>query len=101
MLKKLALHTSNYTLGSVLATIAGLVSFPILTRIFTVEEYGILNLISATLLLLTGIAKLGVQHSIVRFYGEVKSGRRSVNLSQYYSTTLFGMAAVAGIVTVV
>jgi O-antigen/teichoic acid export membrane protein len=101
MLKKLALHTSNYTLGSVLVTIAGLVSFPILTRIFTVEEYGILNLISATLLLLTGIAKLGVQHSIVRFYGEVKSGKRSVNLSQYYSTALFGMAAVAGIVTVV
>jgi len=101
MLRKLALHVSNYSITSLLVTISGLVSFPIFTRVFTVEEYGVLNLISATLGLVTGIAKLGVQHSIVRFYGEIKARNSAVDLSRYRSTTLFGMMAVATIVTVV
>jgi O-antigen/teichoic acid export membrane protein len=101
MLRKLARHVSNYSVGNLLMMISGLISFPIFTRIFTVDEYGVLNLISATLALLIGIAKLGVQHSIVRFYGEVKAGKRAVRLSQYHSTTFFGMLAVAMIVTVV
>jgi O-antigen/teichoic acid export membrane protein len=101
MLRRLALHVSNYSIASLLMVISGLVSFPIFTRIFTVEEYGILNLISATLGLVTGFAKLGVQHSIVRFYGEIKAGKGEVGLSRYRSTTLFGMMAAAAIVTVV
>ncbi|MGH7945634.1 MAG: lipopolysaccharide biosynthesis protein [Opitutaceae bacterium] len=98
MLKKLALHASTYSVGSLLVTLASLISFPIFTRVFSVEEYGLLNLISATLSLLTGIAKMGVQNSIVRFYGEVKAGKRPVTLAQYYSTTVFGMMAAASIV---
>jgi len=101
MLRKLALHVSNYSITSLLVTISGLVSFPIFTRVFTVEEYGVLNLISTTLGLVTGAAKLGVQHSIVRFYGEIKARNSAVALSHYRSTTLFGMIAVATIVTVI
>lgn len=101
MLRKLALHVSNYSITSLLVTVSGLVSFPIFTRMFTVEEYGVLNLISATLGLVTGIAKLGIQHSIVRFYGEIKAKKSAVAVSHYRSTTLFGMIAVATLVTIV
>jgi len=99
MLKKLLVHTSAYTVGSLLVTLASFVSFPIFTRIFSVAEYGLLNLISATLMLLIGFGKLGVQHSIVRFYGEVAAGKRDVTLRQYYSTVVFGMAMSGAIVT--
>lgn len=99
MLKKLLAHTSVYTAGSLLVTMASLVSFPIFTRIFSVEEYGLLSLISATLMLLVGFGKLGVQHSTVRFYSEVATGKRAVTLGEYYSTVVFGMAASATIVT--
>jgi O-antigen/teichoic acid export membrane protein len=98
MLRRFALHVSNYSAGSLLVVISGLISFPILTRVFTVEEYGVLNLISATLALLVGIAKLGVQHSIVRFYGEVKAHTRDTALAEYRATTFYGMLATGGIV---
>ncbi len=94
MLRRLALHVSNYSMGNLLVTISGFISFPIFTRIFSVSEYGILNLISATLGLLLAVSKLGVQHSIIRFYGEVKSGQSRSSIAQYLSTTLFGMMAI-------
>lgn len=101
MIRKLALHVSNYSVASLLVMISGFISFPIFTRIFSIEEYGVLNLISGTLALVTGIAKLGIQHSIVRFYGEIKSGRSAVNLLNYRSTTFFGMIMMSTIVTMI
>jgi O-antigen/teichoic acid export membrane protein len=101
MLKKLAQHSTNYSLGSLLVMLSGFVSFPIFTRVFSVEEYGILNLVSATLPLLTGIAKLGVQNSIVRFYAEARASRDGLGLRQFRSTTLLGMLAASVVVTLV
>lgn len=100
MLRRLALHVSSYSIGNLLVTISGLVSFPIFTRVFTVSEYGMLNLIAVTLGLLVAVSKLGLQHSIVRYYGEVKAGRSDVTLPQFRATTLFGMMAVGVAATV-
>ncbi len=100
MLRKLLAHVSVYTAGSVLVTLAGFISFPIFTRIFTIGKYVLLNLVSSSLLLVVGVAKLGVQHSIVRFYGEVLGGKRSVAPVEFYSTVLFGLAG-SGLVAAV
>ena len=93
MLGSLLAHTSKYSIGSFFITLASFISFPIFTRLFTVEEYGILNLVSATLLLLAGLAKLGVQNSIVRFYAEIGGGRLAGTQRQFYSTVLLSMGA--------
>lgn len=93
-LRNLVRHISTYSIGNILVTFSGFISFPIFTRMFSVAEYGVLNLVTATLFLLLAVSKLGIQHSIVRFYGEVRSGRRSVTISQYLSTTLLGMTVV-------
>lgn len=100
MLGKLLTHASVYTLGSLLVTLAGFISFPIFTRLFTVDEYGVLNLISTTLMLLIILGKLGVQHSIVRFYSEIKAGKRDIGLREFYSTALFSMAGLSLAVSV-
>lgn len=92
MLSRLLAHMSAYSIGSFLATLAGLVSFPVFTRLFSVEEYGLMSLISASLLILVGLAKLGVQHSIVRFYAEAVAPNRSASLTSFYSTVFFGLA---------
>ena len=92
MLKKLVLHTSHYSLGSLLVTAAGFISFPFLTRMFSVADYGVMNLISATLMILLGIGKLGVQHSIIRYQSEIQAGRRPFGLETFHSTALLGMA---------
>lgn len=89
---RLLVHTSNYSIGSLLVTLAGFISFPIFTRIFSVEEYGLMSLISSTLVLMTVLGKLGMQHSIIRFYAEVKAGSRECTEEQFFSTVAFGMA---------
>lgn len=94
MLKRLVVHVSNYSAGSLLVTVASIVSFPILTRLLTVDEYGVMNLVATALSLLVGIAKLGVQHSAVRFYSEIRTGKRGVGMEAYVSTVVFGMAGV-------
>jgi O-antigen/teichoic acid export membrane protein len=92
MLRRLIVHVSHYSTGSLLVTAASFVSFPIFTRTFSVEEYGALNLIASLLLFWTGIGKLGMQHSIARFHAEVVAGKRAVDESGYLSTVLVGMA---------
>jgi O-antigen/teichoic acid export membrane protein len=100
MLSKLLRHASNYSAGSLLVTIASLVSFPLFTRIFSVDEYGLMNLVAAGLTFIVGLGKLGIQHSIVRMHGEVAAGRSEWMLANFYATVLWGMVGVGLTVTV-
>jgi O-antigen/teichoic acid export membrane protein len=90
---RLVVHSSHYTVGSLLVTIASLVSFPVLTQAFSVADYGTLNLIASLMLLWIGLGKLGVQQSIARFHAETIAGRRPVSESKYVTTVLIGMGA--------
>lgn len=101
MLRKLLTHVSTYTFGNLLTTLVSLISFPILTRLFSVEEYGLLSLISTTLLLLVGLAKVGIQHSAVRFYAEYRARNDPAALETFYSTVLFGMLGFGMVVTLI
>ena len=93
LLWRLVVHSSHYTVGTLLVTLASVVSFPILTHAFSVAEYGALNLIASLLLLWTGLGKLGIQQSIARFHAETVSGHRAISESRYVRTVLYGMAA--------
>lgn len=75
---------------------ASLISFPILTRLLTVTEYGILGLCNTTLFLGIAVSKLGLQGSIVRYYGEY---RKRNELNSFYSTYLFGGIAISTLMT--
>lgn len=100
VLSRLFQHTSNYSIGSILVMLASIISFPILTRIFTVAEYGTMALVTSTILFMVGVGKLGLQHSVVRYYSEVEAGARENTVRQFFSTVLFGMIGVGLIVTV-
>lgn len=54
----------------VLAQMLGLITFPILTRVLTKEQYGILGLVTTTMLFAVAIAKAGLSEAIIRFYKE-------------------------------
>lgn len=99
MFRHLLKHASNYTLGNGLMILAGLVSFPILTRVLRVDEYGLMSLIATALLLLVGIGKLGMQHATLRFFSEVQAGKRAVGNDAFVSTVVYGMAAVGAVIT--
>lgn len=92
-------NASKYSAGSVLTTLAGIISFPILTRAFDVGDYGKFGLVAATLSILVGISKLGFNHSTVRFYSDIKAGNTDWTEHNFYSTIYVGMLLVAGVVS--
>lgn len=91
---------SHYWGGRFCVMLLGFVSFPIFTRLFSVAEYGLINLVIKTILIAAILAKLGVQHSVLRFYQENAVSRDKTALSRYYSTLFFGSTAIAATVTV-
>jgi len=91
-IKKLITQSSHYLLGHSLAMAAGFLSFPILTRIFSIDDYGTLGLISTTLFIAYSLAKQGSPSSIVRFYPEY---RASKNSNIFCSTMFLGYTILA------
>ncbi len=94
-LKKLIHHSAHYLIGILASLALGFISFPIFTRIFSVSDYGTIDLIAKVLLLMTALSKLGLQQSALRFYdGRLFSSDRVAG-RRYYSTMFFGTAIAA------
>lgn len=79
-------RTSHFLGGNVCLFIIGLISFPILARIFTVEQYGLIALISSTIAVAVVFAKCGLQTYVQRFYKEYAVSPVPESLRRYYST---------------
>jgi len=84
--QKLVVHFSQFLGGGVLMMLLGFLTFPILTRLLTREDYGILGLASNTVAIAVAIAKGGLSDSIVRFYREYASAPD--RLTMFTSTVL-------------
>lgn len=91
----IATHYLRYAFGNALILLAGFISYPILTRLLTYTQYGVLGYFDAWMLFLTAIIKLGSQHSAVRFYPH---GAGSNVLQTYASTFVLYSMAVSGAV---
>ena len=92
MLSRLAAHFSRYSLASLLVTLASIVSFPFLTRIFPVADYGMMSLIGVLVTAAAAVGKLGLQQAALRFYSEVRAGQSAWTLPQYEATVYMGLA---------
>ncbi len=88
-IKTLAKQASHYFSGRIFLIAAQFVSFPILTRIFSVNDYGILSLMMTTIFIATGIIKFGFPNTIVQFYAEYKAKKL---LENFQSTILISSA---------
>jgi O-antigen/teichoic acid export membrane protein len=94
-LKTLYRHSSHYLGGRVAVMLLGFISFPVFTRLFSVAEYGTMNLITNTVLLLTVLSKFGFQHSVQRYYPQGESDTGPDTLRRYYSTLFYSTALLA------
>lgn len=63
-------HASHYLVGRVGLMLLGFVSFPLLTRLLTVQQYGELSLLLKIALLCTVLGKFGLQNAAIRFLPE-------------------------------
>lgn len=69
-------HYLRYSSANLMVLLAGFVSFPVLTRLLDNTQYGILGYFETWVMLAVAIAKLGAQHSIIRFYPPVSDDRQ-------------------------
>jgi O-antigen/teichoic acid export membrane protein len=99
-LKTLYRHSSHYLGGRVAVMLLGFVSFPLFTRVFSVADYGAINLIVNAVLLLTVISKFGFQHAVQRYYPESAASADPGRLGRYYSTLFYGTALLAAAISV-
>jgi O-antigen/teichoic acid export membrane protein len=86
-IRKLFKHSAQYLSGRVLVMLLGFISFPLFTRLFSVADYGTINLIVKIVVTVAILSKLGIQHSIVRFYGSY-SGPDAIR--RFCSTVVWG-----------
>lgn len=61
-------HYLRYSTANALVMLAGLISFPALTRLLSNGQYGILGYYETWVMMAVAVAKLGAQHAIIRFY---------------------------------
>lgn len=80
----MGVHYLRYSTANLLVLLAGLISFPVLTRLLDNAEYGVMGYFSTWLMVAVAIAKFGGQHSIMRFYPH-DGGQRPM---QHFSTNL-------------
>lgn len=64
----IGIHYLRYSTANLLVLAAGFISFPVLTRLLDNAQYGILGYYEAWVAVAVAVAKLGTQHSLVRFY---------------------------------
>jgi O-antigen/teichoic acid export membrane protein len=89
-IKKLFKHSGQYGISQVLSVLAGFISFPILTRTLSVDEYGIMCLVMSSIMIITPITKLGLSHSSIRYYAEFDSNKKNDSISYFYNTSFWG-----------
>jgi len=93
MFKEVLKQSSWYFAGYSAGVIISLITFPLWTRHFTVEEYGILSLIAATVSFVTPVVKFGLHKAVLRFYSEFQSKKRELPESSFYTTFFIGAIA--------
>ena len=86
---------ANYLSGRVVLLVLGFASFPLLTRMLSVPEYGVLSLTLRVVLVLTVFSKCGFQYSVNRFYHETIADGSPAAYRRYYSTLVFVPVAIA------
>jgi O-antigen/teichoic acid export membrane protein len=91
-IKTLVKQSSHYFVGQAAILAAGFLSFPILTRIFSVSDYGLMSLVTTTLFIAVAVVKFGIPNSIVRFYAEYKAADK---LSTFFATLFLGISGFA------
>jgi O-antigen/teichoic acid export membrane protein len=84
--RKFIKQFSHFFAGMMMTQVFAFVTFPILTRVLTKEQYGILGLVTTTMLFSVAIAKAGMSDGVIRFYKEYSVDREK--LETFSSTIL-------------
>ena len=97
--KTLLRQSSHYLFGLVSSLALGFVSFPLFTRMFSVADYGLIDLVQKVVFLAVAFGKAGMQNSTLRFYNHEKFEADPEARKRYYSTMFYSVAGISLLVT--
>lgn len=80
----------HYLSGRVLVILLGFITFPMMTRMLTAGQYGIVSLTFRIVLFLTVLSKCGLQYASARFYEGSRTEASIQNQRRFYSTLVLG-----------
>ena len=86
-------HLKHYGSASAVSAVVGLITFPLLTRNLDVGSYGLLGLITMSVTMLVAFGKLGLQHSVLRFYPKAEQNIEEMDLARLHATAFVLIAA--------
>lgn len=89
--------SSGYFISQALIMLAGFVSMPVMTRLLSRAEYGLLNLVLASVSILALFGRLGFPQAITRFFPE-RRREGAGQLSNFCGTMLGGSFAASALV---
>ncbi len=95
MSKKILKYMAAFSGSEVILFLGSFISFPILTRILTKEDYGIMAVISVTVSFASILSGMGLKESILRFYSSYDEKEKSNFLSTIFYSTLMSALLIA------
>jgi len=84
MIKVLLKDSFLYTISSFLGKGIGFILLPFYTNIFTPSDYGTMDLVAISIILITNLFSLQTNQSLARYYVDAKSSNRK---KSYFTTT--------------
>ncbi|MBN8730162.1 MAG: lipopolysaccharide biosynthesis protein [Acidobacteria bacterium] len=100
-LQALFQQSFHYLLGMAATAGLGFISLPIFTRVFTVSDYGTIDLVQRIGLFAVSLSKGGLQHAALRFHDGVLFRASPEMERRHYSTFLLSAAAISAGVALV
>lgn len=95
-LRQLLVHASQYLVGRASLMLLGFLSFPVLTRILSVGQYGELSLVLKLCMFWTVLSKCGMQNAALRLFPEY-SRTSAEEKCACSSTLVLSVAGIAGV----
>jgi O-antigen/teichoic acid export membrane protein len=89
----IATHYMRYSTANALVMVAGIISFPLLTRLLDHSQFGILKYYESWLMIGIAVVKMGAQHAIVRFYPYDRDPRRMLSFGTNLVLVPLGVSA--------
>ena len=83
-------HVGKYSLGSALGLISGIITLPLMTRLLSKEEYGIMSLVFLTLSLLGMFGRMGFQQATTRLFHDYKA-KGKFALQEFCTNMIYGV----------
>lgn len=84
--KRILKHSAIYGLGNVLSKMIGFILIPVYTNVLSKDEYGLMELLNNTMIIIQLVVGMGLSIAILRFHSECKDDD---SRDTVVSTTIF------------